>query len=56
MIKKDFSARVRAAYETAFGALLGRYTKVAMLPIHKKWLAAMVVAAVSLLTDGLNIW
>ena len=49
-MKKDFSARVRAAYETAFGALLGRYTKVAMVPIRKKWLAAAGVAAAMALT------
>ena len=50
MMKKDFSARVRAAYETAFGALLGRYTKVAMLPIRKKWLAAAGVVAAMAMT------
>ena len=49
-MNKDFSARVRAAYETAFGALLGRYTKVAMLPIHQKWLAAAGVTVALAIT------
>ena len=49
-MNKDFSARVRAAYETAFGALLGRYTKVAMLPIRQKWLAAAGVTVALALT------
>ena len=49
-MNKDFSARVRAAYETAFGALLGRYTKMAMLPIRQKWLAAAGVTVAFALT------
>ncbi|MCR4993794.1 MAG: efflux RND transporter permease subunit [Bacteroidales bacterium] len=49
-MKKDFSSRVRSAYETAFGALLGRYTRVAMLPIRKKWLAAVAVVAAMAMT------
>ena len=47
---KGFSLRVRRVYDTSFHALLGRYTKVAMLPIRKKWVAAVGVTVAMILT------
>lgn len=47
---KVLSARVRAAYNTAFRALLGRYAKLAMVLIRRKWLAAGAIAAAGVLT------
>ncbi len=38
------AARVRLAYHTSFKALLNRYTKMAMLFIHKKWLVWSSIA------------
>ena len=48
--KKSFSQRVRRIYDASFHALLDRYTKVAMLPIRKKWLAAAGVVAAMAMT------
>lgn len=39
-----FANRVRQAYHTSFNTLLNRYTKTAMLFIHKKWLVWSSVA------------
>lgn len=48
--KKSLSQRVRRIYDASFHALLGRYTKVAMLPIRQKWLAAAGVTVALVLT------
>ena len=48
--KKSFSHRVRRVYDASFHALLGRYIKVAMLPIRSKWLAAAGVTVALALT------
>ena len=48
--KKSLSQRVRHIYDVSFHALLGRYTKVAMLPIRQKWLAAAGVTVALALT------
>ena len=48
--KKSLSQRVRHIYDASFHALLGRYTKVAMLPIRQKWLAAAGVTVALALT------
>lgn len=48
--KKNLSQRVRRVYDASFHALLGRYTKVAMLPIRQKWLAAVGVTVALALT------
>jgi HAE1 family hydrophobic/amphiphilic exporter-1 len=48
--KNGLSQRVRRVYDTSFRALLGRYTKVAMLPIRCKWLAATGVTVALALT------
>lgn len=42
---KGLSARVRSAYNATFQALLGRYTKLAMVLIRRKWLAVGAIAA-----------
>ncbi len=47
---KILSQRVRHIYDASFHALLGRYTKVAMLPIRQKWLAAAGVTVALALT------
>ena len=47
---KGLSARVRTAYNAAFKAMLGRYTKMAMVLIRRKWLAAGAIAAAGVLT------
>ena len=48
--KRSLSQRVRRVYDASFHALLGRYTKVAMLPIRKKWLAAAGVVVAMAMT------
>ena len=48
--KKNLSQRVRRVYDVSFHALLGRYTKMAMLPIRQKWLAAAGVTVALVLT------
>ena len=48
--KKSLSLRVRRIYDASYHALLGRYTKVAMLPIRQKWLAAVGVTVALALT------
>ena len=48
--KRSLSQQVRRVYNASFHALLGRYTKVAMLPIRKKWLAAAGVVAAMAMT------
>ena len=48
--KKSLSQRVRHIYDASFHALLGRYTKVAMLPIRQKWLAVAGVTVALALT------
>ena len=47
---KGLSARVRTAYNAAFKAMLGRYTKMAMVLIRRKWLAVGAIAAAGVLT------
>lgn len=47
---KGLSARVRTAYNAAFRAMLGRYTKMAMVLIRRKWLAVGAIAAAGVLT------
>ena len=47
---KGLSARVRTAYNTAFRALLGRYGKLAMMMMNRKWLAVGAIASASVLT------
>ena len=47
---KGLSARVRAAYNTAFRALLGRYSMMAMRLMHRKWLAVGAIAVAGVLT------
>ena len=42
---KGLSARVRSAYNATFNALLGRYTKLAMVLIRRKRLAVGAIAA-----------
>ena len=37
--KKGFSGRIRAAYNTAFGALMGKYKRGIMFFFHHRWLA-----------------
>ena len=37
--KKGFSGRIRAAYNTAFGALMGKYKRGVMFFFHHRWLA-----------------
>ena len=48
--KKSLSQRVRRIYDASFHALLGRYTKVAMLPIRQKWMAAAGVTVALAMT------
>ena len=48
--EKGFSHKVRKVYDTTFKSLLSHYTRVAMLPIRKKWLAAGAVVAAMALT------
>lgn len=48
--KKSLSQHVRQVYDASFHAILGRYTKAALLPIRKKWLAAGAVVAAMAMT------
>jgi HAE1 family hydrophobic/amphiphilic exporter-1 len=47
---KGLSVRIRTAYNAAFKATLGRYTKMAMVLIRRKWLAVGTIAAAAVLT------
>lgn len=40
-----FSSRVRNAYKTAFNAVMGKYAKLAMAIIKRKWVAGVSIAA-----------
>ena len=48
--KRNFSQRVHEAYMASFNALLGRYTRVAMQFIRRKWLAVGSIAGAIALT------
>lgn len=41
---KGLAARVRAAYNVAFGAVLGKYTRLALTLIKRKWVAGLSIA------------
>jgi len=41
----SLSSRVRNAYKTAFNAIMGKYAKLAMAIIKRKWLAGVSIAA-----------
>ena len=41
----SFSSRVRNAYKTAFNAVMGKYAKLAMAIIKRKWVAGVSIAA-----------
>ena len=43
--KGGFGARVRRAYQVAFSAILGKYTRLAMTLIKRKWVAVFSIAA-----------
>ena len=47
---RGFSQKVRKVYDTTYKSLLSHYTKVAMLPIRRKWLAPAVVVAGMVMT------
>ena len=49
-LKKGFSGRIRAAYNTSFNALFGKYKRGVMFFFHHRWMAwtGMVVSAVLL--------
>ncbi len=49
-VKQGFTQKVQRAYETTFSALLGRYTRVAMVPIRHKWQAAAAVVTAMAMT------
>ncbi len=49
-VKQGFTQQVQRAYETTFSALLGRYTRVAMVPIRHKWLAVGAVVTAMTMT------
>ena len=48
--KQTFSLRVHEAYTAVFNALLGRYTRVAMQFIRRKWLAVVSIVSALVLT------
>ena len=54
--EKGLSARVRIAYNTAFRALLDRYTAVAMQFIRRRWLTVgSIVAAIALMVVMMKV-
>ena len=53
---KGLAARVRSAYKVAFGAILGKYTKLAMALIKRRWVAGVsIVAAATLMVVLMRI-
>ncbi len=44
-VKKGFSGRIRAAYNTSFNALMGKYKRGVMFFFHHRWMAWVGLAA-----------
>ncbi len=45
VVKKGFSGRIRAAYNTSFNALMGKYKRGVMFFFHHRWMAWVGLAA-----------